>query len=191
MKLKELDIYAIGDTIQMVGAVYSGEGRMYLCLFPGERTDLPQVVLEMDSPDWQSFLRQTDILETEILTKASDGTLAKAIVRKSQRLIDNHIQWEVFRRDQYQCRYCGNNRVPLTVDHLVLWEEGGPSIPENLVSACKKCNKVRGNLAFAKWLEHPYFKQVSRALLDINMKSLEALVDTLPNIPRYTNLRSR
>lgn len=191
MKLKELNVYAIGDTIQIAGAIYSGEGKMFLCLFPGEKADLPQEVLEMDLADWEKFLFQTDVLQTEILTKAADGTLAKAIVRKSQRQIDNVVMWSVWRRDQYRCRYCGRNDVPLTVDHLVTWEEGGPTIPENLVSACKKCNKVRGTTPFRDWLEHPHYRQVSRNLLETEKVALSCLVDTLPSIPRYVNKRQR
>lgn len=191
MRLKDLDIYAIGDTIQLVGAIYSGEGKMFLVLLPGEKADLPQEILEMNAADWEKFLFQTDVLETAILEKASDGTIAKAIVRKSQRQIDNVMQWTVWRRDQYRCRYCGRDDVPLTVDHLVIWEKGGPTVPANLVSACKKCNKIRGDLEYTKWLEHSYFKQVSRNLLDAERVALWTLADTLPNIPRYTNLRQR
>lgn len=191
MRFKDLDVYAIGDTIQIAGAIYSGEGKTFLCLFPGEKVDLPQEVLEMSLDEWKQFLFQTDVLEVEIIEKAADGTLAKAIVRKSQRQIDNHVQWAVWRRDKYRCRYCGKDDVPLTVDHLVVWEEGGPSVPENLLSCCKHCNKVRGNLEFTRWLEHPHFKRVSAALTTDQRTALWEIADTLPNIPRYMNKRSR
>ncbi len=191
MKFKDLDVYAIGDTIQIAGAIYQGEGTTLLCFFPKEKNDLPQEVLEMDADEWKKFLFQTDVLETAILEKASDGTLAKAIVRKSQRQIDNVMQWKVWKRDAYRCRYCARDNVPLTVDHLVLWEEGGPSVPENLVSACKKCNKIRGSIYYAKWLEHPYYKDVSANLSNAERLANLALVETLSNIPRYVNTRSR
>ena len=60
--------------------------------------------------------------------------LYKAVIRKCQRNIEQGVSWNVFRRDGYACRYCGNKEVPLTVDHLVLWEESGPSTEANLVS---------------------------------------------------------
>jgi len=163
-KFADLRLHAIGDTIQLVGAIYEGEGRTLLCFFPEHTDATPHEVLEMSPDEWKLFIRQTDLLETEILQKAADGAVTKAIVRKSQRHIDTVMQWRVFKRDGYACRYCNNADVPLTVDHLVLWEEGGPTIPENLVSACKKCNKTRGNLSYAEWLNHPYYKQVSKKL---------------------------
>jgi hypothetical protein len=191
MKFKELDVYAIGDTIQIAGAIYQGEGKTFLCFFPKEKDDLPLEALEMDIDEWKKFLFQTDVLEVAILEKASDGTLAKAIVRKSQRQIDNHMQWAVWRRDQYTCRYCWRNDVPLTVDHLVLWEEGGPTVPENLVSACKKCNKIRGNMQYGDWLKHPYYLRVSKDLSLREKNNNIALLETLPSIPRYVNQRQR
>ncbi len=191
MKFSDLNVYAIGDTIQMAGAIYSGEGRHFVVLFPGEMIELPIEHIVMTPDDWKKFLFQTDVLETEILTKASDGTLAKAIVRKSQRQIDNVMMWKVWRRDQFRCRYCGNDQVPMTVDHLVVWEEGGPTVPENLITACKQCNKIRGNLAFTKWLEHPYYKRVSRNISDTEKVALYTLADTLNDIPRYQNARGR
>ncbi len=207
MKLSALDIYAIGDTIQMAGAVYASRDHLFLCMFPGEISgtlaidDKPIAytqddkrilkVLDMSTDDWKKFLFQTDVLEKEIIAKSSDGTLAKAIVRKSQRLVDNIMQWKVFKRDGYACRYCGKDDVPLTVDHLVLWEEGGPSVPENLNSCCKRDNKIRGNLPYEDWLTHPHYVQVSRNLRPDVFEANRALVATLAAIPRYVSARSR
>jgi hypothetical protein len=195
-KLKDIDIYKIGNTIQMVGAVYAGEGRTLVCFFPEDRPSdgaLPSDVetLDMDQDDWARFLRQTDLMEVEILAKASDGTLAKAIIRKSARQIEQGVSWNVFRRDGYRCRYCGNDKVPLTVDHLVRWEDHGPSIEENLVAACRKCNKVRGDTDYADWLKHPHYLRVSAGIDEATKRANEALVGTLDRIPRVKNLKSR
>lgn len=206
MKLSELNLLSIGNTIQLAGAAFVGEGKLLLCLFPedsgaiysgqgqvlfddGEEKEVH--VLDMDSDDWAKFLRQTDILEVEVLQKASDGKLAKAILRKSARQIEAKVSWQVFRRDGYACRYCGRDDVPLTIDHLVLWEEGGPSIPANLVAADKRCNKTRGNLSYEQWLEHPYYQRVSAALTEEQRNANRRLVETLAKIPRVVNKRSR
>jgi 5-methylcytosine-specific restriction endonuclease McrA len=90
--------------------------------------------------------------------------LKKAILRKSTRQIDAGVSWRVFKRDEYTCRYCGKDDVPLTVDHLVLWEKGGPTIEDNLVACCKKCNKKRGNMKYEDWLVSDYYKKVSKNL---------------------------
>ena len=190
-KFSDLPLHDIGNTIQLAGGVWSGNGKAYLCLLPDERNDVPIEVLEMTPDEWQAFLRQTDLLETEVLTKAADGTIAKAILRKSTRQIDQGTSWRVFKRDGYKCRYCGADDVPLTVDHLVRWEEGGPSTEANLLSSCRKCNKVRGDTSYADWLQHPRYKAVSAKLDAATRAANEAVQATLAAIPRVLHVKSR
>ena len=209
-KFNELDLLAVGNTIQQVGAIYAGEGKVFLCMFPGDHLGEFYVEIEpvrvfhdakgtaqeikalnMTREEWSQFLRQTDIMEVEVLAAAADGKTAKAILRKSARQISQHISWEVFRRDGYKCRYCGKDTVPLTVDHLVTWEEGGPSVPENLVAADKKCNKVRGNTPYPEWLKSKFYKQVSAGLTDAVRQANIDLVTTLDAIPRMIHKPTR
>ena len=191
MQFDQLNLLSIGNTIQIAGVIFVGEGQTLLCFFPDEHPAQPFEVLQMDLDQWNAFLRQTDVMETEVLTRASDGTLAKAIVRKSQRQIEAGVSWRVWKRDGYRCRYCGNDDVPLTVDHLVLWEEGGHSIEQNLLSSCKKCNKTRGNMQYAEWLQHPRYVSLSTKLAPDVRASNEALLSTLASIPRRVHSRSR
>jgi hypothetical protein len=144
----------------------------------------------MSLDEWKLFLRQTDILETEILARSSNGELAKAILRKSQRQIDQGVSWRVFKRAGFRCEYCGNDGVPLTVDHLICWESGGPSIEENMASACRKCNKMRGNTDYAAWLKHPYYLKVSKSISHAQSALNESRVDLIKGIDRVY-VRSR
>jgi hypothetical protein len=172
--------------------MYAGNGENYLCFLPGEFDgDLEDVRLGMDLDDWKKLIRQTDILETEILAKDTEDKLVKIIVRKTERMIDTKMQWRVFKRDGYKCRYCGNDSTPLTVDHLVLWEEGGPTTDENLVAACKKCNKTRGNMKYADWLNSPFYERVAKNLSDDERLANEELIDTLEDIQKRVHLKSR
>lgn len=209
--LSDLNILDVGNTIQMAGAVYVDDGQMYLAMFPEERGDArgplggedPTCfyaadgafykidVLDMDQDDWAKFIRQTDIVETEILARSSDGTLAKTIVRKTQRQIEQGVMWKVYKRDGYKCRYCGNDDTPLTVDHLVCWNVGGPSTVENLVAACRKCNKTRGDTTYEGWLQHPHYLRVSKSLTEAERKANVALAETLANIPLQIHKKSR
>lgn len=50
----------------------------------------------------------------------------------------------IFKRDKFCCQYCGKNR-DLTLDHVVPKARGGKSAWTNLVTACKRCNTVKGN----------------------------------------------
>lgn len=52
------------------------------------------------------------------------------------------MRFEVLKRDGFKCRYCGNSAQEsvLHVDHVVPVAKGGPTVPENLVAACRDCN---------------------------------------------------
>lgn len=195
MKFSDINLRAIGNTVQLVGGIWSGDGHAYVLCFPEFADDVGEthlhVVEGMDAEAWQALMRQSDLVETEVLAKAEDGTLVKAIVRKCQRAVDQQASWNVFRRDGFRCRYCGRADAPLTVDHLVLWEEGGPSTEPNLLSACRKCNKVRGEVQYADWLRHPYYLRVSAGISEATRQDNERVAGTLAAIPRMVHVRSR
>lgn len=66
----------------------------------------------------------------------------------------------IFRRDNYECVYCGSsNKKDLTIDHVIPQSKGGPHTWENLVTACKKCNSEKADLSlveFGKEIPKPY-----------------------------------
>jgi hypothetical protein len=184
--LAQLNLLDLGNTVQVAGVIYADGEVAYLCMMPEEPLgDHVLRVLELSQEDWKKVIRQTDLVETEVFENAPNGSLAKIIVRKSTRVIEQGVSWAVFRRDGYRCRYCGADKVPLTVDHLVTWEDGGPSIEDNLVACCRKCNKRRGNTPYDKWLATPYYKKVS-ANLDPNAERKnweihsKGLLDAIP-----------
>lgn len=185
----------IGHDIQISGVLYSSRDCHYVVPFPDEDhpgdDERPALVLDMGTEDWGRFLKQSDTLEVEVLAKAKDGTITKAILRKASRQISAAVSWEVFQRDGYRCRYCGRTGIPLTVDHLVLWENGGPSTKENMVAACKKCNKLRGNMEYEDWLDSPEYRKVSRGLEGHVFDANNQLVDVLAGIPRQLHVHSR
>lgn len=56
--------------------------------------------------------------------------------------VSKRLRYEIFKRDQHKCRYCGNGPpdVVLTIDHVVPVSLGGSDDPTNLVTACRGCN---------------------------------------------------
>ena len=52
--------------------------------------------------------------------------------------ITKRLRYEVLRRDDHKCRYCGADATDSkpTVDHVVPVALGGSDEPDNLVTAC-------------------------------------------------------
>jgi hypothetical protein len=195
-KLTDFNILSIGTTVQLSGVVYSDANGAWVVPFPDEKdvTDKPFEILDMNPAEWSLFLQQTDHLDVEMLAPGEDGKIVKAIVRKSQRQIEQGVSWSAFKRDGFRCRYCsvegGTQGAVLTVDHLVLWEHGGPSTLDNVLTSCRKCNKTRGNMLYADWIRSDYYKKVSRNLIEFARIANEKVADTLDRIPRQ-KVRSR
>ncbi len=62
---------------------------------------------------------------------------------------------EVFRRDHFVCQYCGKQTSDLTIDHVIPRHLGGKTRWENVVSACRRCNHLKGGLTPEQSGMHP------------------------------------
>jgi len=180
----ELALESIGNSHEIVGVVYgNGHDKMIIMIpdynFVEDGDDSTTWVLEPTLEEWQMIIRQSDLKEVEVI---GEDKAKKIILRKSTRQIETSVMWEVFRRDKYTCRYCGNDKVPMTVDHVVLWEEGGPSIVKNLICSCKKCNNTRGNMQYEEWLESDKYKARSHKLSGYDHLRNVIPLDVIPEI---------
>ena len=56
------------------------------------------------------------------------------------------LRFEIFKRDQFTCRYCGQNppAVILEIDHVNPLSKGGDDERDNLITACFDCNRGKG-----------------------------------------------
>lgn len=63
--------------------------------------------------------------------------------------ISRRLRYEILRRDEFRCRYCGATSADtrLTVDHVIPEALGGPTEPSNLVTACADCNSGKTSSA--------------------------------------------
>lgn len=61
--------------------------------------------------------------------------------------VSKRLRFEVLRRDNHACRYCGASapEAKLTVDHVVPVTLGGSDEPSNLVTACEPCNSGKSS----------------------------------------------
>lgn len=180
MNFTDFNLLDFGTKILCDGLIYSDGEKDFLFYFPNTAAKQTEVV-PITQEQWLALLKQTDEVNVEVTTE-EDGALKKSFVKKSQRTLDLNICWQVYQRDSYTCRYCNRTGLPLTVDHIDLWEEGGMTLPENLLTCCKPCNRSRGNTYYEKWLKHPYFLKVSTALTPEQHQALQDIVATLPEL---------
>ena len=192
VNLGYINLFELGHTIQLSGMLLIDSQRDITFLVPLPDEDISDKIktLNLSHDDWKTLLRQTDLQETEVLVNDNDK-IKRAILRKSTRQISAQVSWNVYRRDNYTCRYCGRNDIPLTVDHLILWEDGGPSIEANLVACCRKCNKVRGNMRYKDWLKSRQYESVSKNLpSEIRQANIFA-ANVLDGIPTKLHISNR
>lgn len=56
---------------------------------------------------------------------------------------------KILKRDGYRCVYCGqkgNAHIALEIDHVTPRSWGGSNTTDNLVTACARCNNLKGDL---------------------------------------------
>lgn len=94
----------------------------------------------------------------------------------------------IYARDQNRCQYCGGkfNSTELSLDHVIPRSRGGPTVWENIVCACLKCNVRKGGRTPAEAELHlvrkpakPRFSPVMRlALSSTKYRSWKQFLDT-------------
>ncbi len=188
MEFKDLDLMSMGNSSLLAGVIYTGKENVIVWL-PGEYISTPlKELTSMTNEDWKVFIKQTDDVNVEVKIGPE-----KAIMRKSLRAIDQNISWAVYKRDGFLCRYCNSTGIPLTVDHVDLWENGGATVAENLLTACKKCNKNRGNMEYGDWLQSSQYLVASKGLDQAELDANSQVLQTLPHLItlRVSMVRSR
>lgn len=69
-----------------------------------------------------------------------------------KRQVTKKMRFEAFKRDGFQCAYCGKTPpdVTLEVDHIIPFSKGGECSLDNLITACFDCNRGKKNIALQK-----------------------------------------
>lgn len=198
--LDDINLLDIGNTLHIDGVVWSGYNSKtkiplsFITQLPGKTDTYNHTFfLPLGIYEWLRVIKQSDLVETEIVGKDENSKIIKTLVRKTQRELDDTVVWAVYQRDSYSCRYCGRTGVPLSIDHVILWEKGGPTIPDNLITACKSCNRTRGNLSYEEWLKSPEYLRRSSKLKATIRHINEMMVSMLPELEKskVKNIRSR
>jgi len=63
---------------------------------------------------------------------------------------DPDLRLQLFERDEWICRYCGDRITAetATLDHVVPVSKGGTSDPENLATCCFICNSIKSGRTY-------------------------------------------
>ena len=93
VKLSDLNLMDVGNTILISGGVWSGNGKTYIALFPNEEVEELEL-LDMTLEDWEKFICQADMSDT--LVQTANG---KIVFRKSQISNGNVSKWTTILAD--------------------------------------------------------------------------------------------
>ena len=80
----------------------------------------------------------------------------------------------VYKRDNYECVYCGCS-IPksLTLDHVIPQSKGGKDSWDNLVTACRTCNSEKSDLTLEEYgkeipePKRPHYLMLMRSVIEI------------------------
>lgn len=56
-----------------------------------------------------------------------------------------HLRYAALVRDRWRCRYCGDTHPQMEADHVHPVVDGGQETLDNLVAACRTCNRSKGS----------------------------------------------
>ncbi len=78
--------------------------------------------------------------------REAPGSRAGARTARGSRTIPLTLRFQVLRRDDFRCTYCGRKlpEVVLHIDHVEAFSSGGLTKVDNLRTACSDCNLGKG-----------------------------------------------
>lgn len=111
-----------------------------------------------------------------------DGIL-KITRQTSFRKVMIEISYQMKGRDV--CQYCHKKftKDKMTIDHMFPIDFGGPTISDNLLPACKKCNNEKGNMTYQQYMAFLEAKDVG--LEEKYLKTLKKYQELIRKEKRY------
>jgi len=114
--------------------------------------------------EWVKMIGTDECLSTRRPLTTSDPKEVRMAESDSNRPISVRTRFEIFKRDDFQCRYCGQRspEVVLEIDHIVPRVEGGTNDVLNLITSCWDCNRGKGGVPLANVMtsEDPHDKAI-------------------------------
>lgn len=111
----------------------------------GRGFDALMLLQERDGLSFDQARELVDgLLRREAAAGATTGERESTVWMEEARPIPRDVRKAVLDRDEYICRYCGHRSQTIEVDHVIPVSKGGTSTPDNLVTACRDCNRRKG-----------------------------------------------
>ncbi len=119
----------------------------------------PLCIFPLSTIDWQTAIKAV-FSEKVVVVKNHDNwmvhsqrlTMPVPSIVAMRDYVDatrgvNFNRRSVYIRDNYTCQYCGNkfHYEDLTFDHVIPRCDGGQTTWENVVTACRTCNFLKGS----------------------------------------------
>jgi hypothetical protein len=150
-----------GQNLHIGGVIFEGNGEEVVVLVPDSSIDPDRwqaTGVRHVSPtleEWSDLLKQSD---DPVFFQLDESGTIKAVHRKVRFQISGAVQQRIWVRDELQCVYCERpmGEVTLTIDHWMPLELDGANDETNYLSACRKCNKRKGDLHPREWCRQMY-----------------------------------
>ena len=118
--------------------------------------------------------REIRNFEGEVITKVP---LVMRLIKIVRMIYKNKVPYSkrnIFVRDNFQCMYCGTQqKIKLTIDHVIPRSRGGKSTFDNCVAACRPCNLKKGDRTpneAKMFLRHQPFSPTIYEFIRLKMK---------------------
>lgn len=92
-------------------------------------------------------------------------------IKQQRRRLTAVAKEKIFIRDKYECQYCGSHE-DLEIDHIIPLSKGGNNEDSNLITACHKCNNLKGDKDIKE-----FFKMIERD--NKKLERVSKILDTL------------
>lgn len=153
-------------------------------LYKGHAKSLDYNFVPYEYDKWIEYSNETpgdyDLVGTTNYSIAAPDLIVLSHYDKLPKRDIKFSRENVFHRDKHVCQYCGDKfkRAQLTIDHVVPKCQGGKSVWDNIVAACKDCNARKADKAphqvglklIGKPLEPAWFSPISKLVHKPNLR---------------------
>jgi hypothetical protein len=155
--LENIDLADVGNYVNLTATLWRDkrDGKVFIVPLSADEYE-PEydnlALMLLDTHDSIRLVNQALLLEGRRYDGIR-GTCTTTALARMRKQVEPKIMWNVFRRDNFTCVYCGDDEGPMTFDHFIPESQGGAITVENGRTACRPCNSMKGDMEAERWLE--------------------------------------